>query len=131
MLLLALIATFLAALGALLGLPLTALIYGVAAGTWLLTVSGGLPYAIASLVLGIGAEYLGMHLESGGSSPLAQGASILVFGRILGPLVGAAAWEEALGEGFQPAALMRVVWARGARLVGVLLVLLAVALSGR
>lgn len=123
MLVIALLGSFLLSFGALVGVPLVALVSGALSVALLAHVPAALPYAVACVALGAAAEFLAIHLEAGDRSVLAQAAALLLFGRMLGPLAGAAAWEKAIGGGFSPRPLARVLLARAMRLLGVLGVL--------
>lgn len=130
MLWVALGSTFLFTFGTLLGLPLMSLGFGGLVAALYLHTPDLLPYALTTVAVAGAAEYLAIHFESKGmTQALAQGAAMLLFGRVLGPFVGALAWEEALGEGFDPTDLLRILRARGMRLLGVIAVLVIASLA--
>lgn len=129
MLWVALVSTLLFTFGTLLGLPLMSLGFGGLLAAAFLHAPHLLPYALITVAVSGLAEYLAIHFESRGTQTLAQGAAILLFGRVLGPFAGALAWEEALGEGFDPGDLLRILIARGTRLLGVIASLVIASLA--
>lgn len=129
MLAITLLGTFSLSFGALVGVPLVALAAGALGGVAVSHSSAALAYGIACVVVGVTSEGVAIQLEADDGPILAQAAALLLFGRALGPLAGAAAWDQAVGRGFCARPFVRVLLARAARLAGVLGVLVIAPLA--
>ena len=106
----------------LLGMPLTGLLAGAGAALMLALAQGSVLWAAAALAVGVLSEGLAFQF-AGTRGGIAEALSIVVFGRVLGPWLGAGAWWLAADPAEAPAAVRGSAIARAARVLGILAVL--------
>ncbi len=115
----------------LLGVPLTGLTAGVGAALTLALGQGSVLWAAAALAAGVLSEAIASHYASAGRGGLAEALSFIVFGRVLGPWLGAGIWWLATDPAGVPAAVRRAGVARVTRILGVIAVLALAAIGLR
>jgi hypothetical protein len=114
----------------LLGVPLTGLLAGAGAALTLALAQGSVLWAAAALVVGVLSEGLAFHF-AGTRGGIAEALSFVVFGRVLGPWLGAGAWWLAADPAEVPAEVRGSAMARAVRVLGILAVLACAAAGMR
>ena len=115
----------------LLGVPLTGFLAGFGVALWLAFEQGSAVWASVAIAVGILSEAFAGGYSSRGRGSLAQALGIVVFVRVLGPLLGPGLWAVSAESHRLAAGLRQTAIARSLRLLGVLVALALLAIASR